>query len=192
MKKNVLRLLFSLILLASTSSCHTHEEVTLYFIGDSIIARWDIEESLPSFVTYNFGVSGAGISYIESLHGTQRGHKVVVMIGTNDLSGFTGETWAETYASRYVEAIFGMEAEHVYLFSILPRSFGDVSKYDIAIPEVNTRIKALVADNRTITYINVYDAFLSGNHIDYALYSDGLHLSQEGYEVLTNALRRAL
>lgn len=186
-----LRICLITLLAAAVPACDTDDE-ELYFIGDSMIARWDLDQTLTSFVTRNLGVSGAGIKYVESLRGTQAGHDVVMMIGTNDLGAYTGQEWADNYARRYVDAIKGLDAAHVYLYSILPREFGDVAKYNMAIPETNARIKALVASDKTITYIDVYDVFLSGGHIDYELYSDGLHLSPEGYEILANALRRVL
>lgn len=37
----------------------------LDFIGDSIIARWDIDEYFPTWQVSNYGVSGAGIDYTE-------------------------------------------------------------------------------------------------------------------------------
>ena len=38
---------------------------TFYFLGDSIIGKWDIQVYFPVYTVYNDGLPGAGIDYIE-------------------------------------------------------------------------------------------------------------------------------
>ena len=172
-------------------SCNDDPGAPLYFIGDSIVARWDVEEYFPSFTTYNLGVSGAGIDYIESLSGTQKGHNAVIMIGTNNYWLYNSEASLKNYAVRYLDAIENLRAEHVYLYSVLPRDAeSDPEDINDIIIRFNDYIQQLIAGNSNITYINVYHDFTYRNStsIDPELYSDRLHLSSLGYEKLAAAL----
>lgn len=164
----------------------------LNFIGDSIIARWDVAESFPSRQVFNYGRSDEGIEYLESLAGKFDGREVVVLIGTNDNYLMTSEDRRE-YAERYVAALRALGASRIYLYSVLPRDFGqdrnDVNK-DIA--EFNAEVQSLTADDRSVIYMNVYDRFLCDGEPAPQLYNDGLHLSPYGYEILTKALEKLL
>lgn len=188
-----LKYLFVCLIIALTMiSCDRDEDRAIYFVGDSIIARWDLSESFPSRRVVNDGRSGAGIDYIESLSGKYVARTVVVMIGTNDSYFMTSET-REEYALRYVRAIDALGASHVYLFSVLPRDFkGDLHDINSDIEAFNSIVKGLVASIRSITYIDAYDCFMHNGKIDSQLYSDGLHMSQYGYEVLTSLILEAL
>ena len=107
-------------------SCSTEEDRHLVFIGDSIIARWDLEESFPSYVVENKGISGSGIETIANYANKYNGKDIVVMVGTNDLYDFDDSTMIE-YAKSYLAQIIETNAKTIYLYSILPRSF-DVKK----------------------------------------------------------------
>lgn len=184
-----------LIIAAVLQSCDDNSISQLYMIGDSIIARWDADESLNMAVTHNLGVSGSGIAYVEQLAGTQKEHDVVMICGTNDLGAvYLGETTAAEYAIRYINAIENLDAHKVYLFSILPRDFNNQPDYNGTIRAMNEAIQERITNNNSsnIVYLDVFDRFMDGDHIDYELYSDGLHLSPQGYEILSSELRKHL
>lgn len=187
------RLIYTVILMAMCLFTACNDELdkrtTLTFIGDSIIARWDLQQNFSSYATTNLGKSGAGIDYIESLHGTMHGRNIVVMIGTNNWSMMAPETRDE-YADRYLNAILALNAERIYLYSVLPRNFGtesaDTNDY---IQAFNSIIKSKIVDYKQIVYLDVYDEFIDVNgNIKPELYNDGLHLSFVGYEILSNKL----
>ncbi|MDO4319711.1 MAG: GDSL-type esterase/lipase family protein [Bacteroidales bacterium] len=179
----------ALVALLATGACDDNDISELTFVGDSIIARWDLDEYFTGYVTVNLGKSGAGIDYVESLKGRAAGRDAVVMIGTNDMAGIRGsQSEIELYVSRYVDAVTGLGARHTYLYSILPRDFkGEVSLLP-TISEVNRLVKEAVAGRADVTYLDVYPLFVDGDGLDYALYSDRLHLSAAGYEVLAKSL----
>lgn len=180
-------------LLSGFSACDS--DVTIYnFIGDSIVARWDLQASFPVLVTRNAGLSGSGVAYIESKRGCFDGGVVTVLSGTNDYISVTTALAAEEYAVRYVDAIEGLGASHTYVFSILPRaSLGDGEHTLPTISMINTAIRHEISarDNPSIVYIDVYDDFLDNNgHFNLNLSYDGLHLNPEGYEILTSRLNK--
>lgn len=164
----------------------------LDFVGDSIIARWDLAEYFPSRNVHNYGLSGAGIDYIESLAGQFDGAEVVIMIGTNNNDNFVGAK-IDDYIALYMDAILNLGAAHVYLYSVLPRDFAnDREAVNADIEAFNARIQSIVAEMPGITYMNVYADFLKGGKINPQLYNDRLHLSPYGYEILTQALLKQL
>lgn len=175
------------------SSCSDDvKDARLDFVGDSIVARWDLAEYFPSRLVYNYGKSGAGIEYLESLAGRFAGRNVVVMIGTNNNYLFV-EPDREDYARRYVDAITALDAKRVYLYSVLPRDFtSDRDDVNDDIAEFNAVVKHIVESMPAIVYMDVYEDFLHDGKIDFQLYSDKLHLSPYGYEILTKTLLQEL
>lgn len=188
--RDILVAFAALILLSSCSD--DVKDARLDFVGDSIVARWDLAEYFPSRLVYNYGKSGAGIEYIESLAGRFAGRNVVVMIGTNNNYLFV-ESEREDYARRYVDAINALDAKRVYLYSVLPRDFtSDRDDVNDDIAEFNAVVKRMVESMPAIVYMDVYDDFLHDGKIDFQLYSDKLHLSPYGYEILTKTLLHKL
>lgn len=182
---------FAVLFLLSSCSDDV-KDARLDFVGDSIVARWDLAEYFPSRLVYNYGKSGAGIEYLESLAGRFAGRNVVVMIGTNNNYLFV-EPDRDDYARRYVDAITALDAKRVYLYSVLPRDFtSDRDDVNDDIAEFNAVVKHIVESMPAIVYMDVYDDFLHDGNIDFQLYSDKLHLSPYGYEILTKTLLQEL
>lgn len=166
--------------------------LSLDFIGDSIIARWDIDEYFPTWQVYNYGVSGAGIDYIEGNTGRFVGKQVVVVVGTNNINDM-GPDRIEKFAERYMSAIKSLGASRVYLYSLHPRNFNsDRSNVNKDVADFNDCIRARVSEVPSIVYIDIYDEFLYEGEPNPRLYYDRLHLNPYGYEILVSALKKAL
>lgn len=164
----------------------------LDFIGDSIIARWDIDEYFPTWQVYNYGVPGAGIDYIEGNAGRFVGKQVVVVIGTNDIN-YMAPDRIEKYTERYMSAIKGLGASRVYLYSLHPRNFSsDRSDVNTDVVVFNNLIRARVSEVPSIVYLDVYTDFLYESEPNPRLYYDRLHLNPYGYEILVSALKKTL
>ncbi|MCQ2960136.1 MAG: GDSL-type esterase/lipase family protein [Bacteroidales bacterium] len=180
---------FSIVFLLSLSACSKNADKTLYFIGDSIIARWDVARFFPSFAVSNKGISGEGISYVESLTHLFENQIVVVEIGTNNIKGITD---VDAYSEKYVQAIRDLDAKTVYLFSILPRSYySDKDDINERIELLNQKIKEKIINDNHIIYVDVYDKFYEqGMNPEYSY--DGLHLNEHGYMILSEELKKML
>lgn len=185
-----LNFLISFLVVSVLYSCNDSLDSEIYFVGDSLIARWDLKSSFPSHIVINDGLSGARIDYIESHAGLYSGNDVVVMIGTNDLYRLKDYDTLSRYADEYIQALTNLDATHIYLFSILPRNFaGENHQYLNTIIHLNTLINDRAKNYPSITYIDVYDKFLlDPSHINPQYFSDGLHLTPQGYEILHNSL----
>lgn len=168
------------------------EDSTIDFVGDSIVARWDINADFPSYYVYNYGVGGSGINLIESYRSKFQGNDVVVLTGTNDNPLFTNSRRKE-YAQRYVSSILGLTEKQVYLFSVLPRNFkGDRNEINNDIKEFNNLVYELVKDIDRVTYLDVFEDFMKDGDINYKYFSDSLHPNIFGYEILSQKLLKSL
>lgn len=169
------------------------ERTTLTFIGDSFVARWDLQNSFSSLATTNMGRSGAHIDYIEQHAGQMTGKNVVVIIGTNE-SFLMAENMRDGYVDKYLSAILGLDAKKVYLYDVFPRAFaGDRGTINSDIRAFNAVIAEKVKSYPQITYLQVYD-LLAGDHdgINPEYYMDGLHINPQGYEILADKLFKYL
>lgn len=191
--KNKLQFLYILIILL-VSSCEDNieQDYTYNFIGDSIIARWPIDETLPSQLVYNYGKSGAGVEYLKDYYHYFDGKDVVVLIGTNDNYQFI-EDYVDEYVTNYLSIISKLTDNNIYLYSVLPREFkNDSPRINHYISNFNDKIKNKVSIYPNIVYIDVYEDFIDNGHINYQYYSDGLHLNIYGYEILSSYLLKSI
>lgn len=191
MKKLLLLVLF----MSFFTSCIKEFDSELYFVGSSTIARWDVQMYFPNYVTYNHGRSGAKIDYIESIAGKYAGKTVVLYIGTNDINNQM-RGYVDEYADRYVEAINGLEAECVYLFSVFPNcnteNKDQIDQNDLVV-EVNDSIRNKVGVHcPQVVYLDVYDDLSYDGKLSMQYSYDGLHLNSEGYELISAVLMNEL
>lgn len=186
---------FALLTLLCSTACDSGtEDNMLCFVGDSIVARWDVGAFFPSRHTVNLGISGIGVERITAQAPQVKGREVVIIIGTNDL-GRIKEDGEDAYARRYVEILRSLGATRLYVFSILPRAFkGDAADINTKIERVNTAIlRQLEAQSMPYaTYIDAYSDFMRQDHYRNNYSYDGLHPAPHGYEVLTQRLIQAL
>lgn len=172
------------------SCINEQKDYNIMFIGDSLIARWDVESSFPSVLSENLGRSGSGIAYIEELNDKFNGCDIVVLFGTNDL-GMAKRIGIEAYAERYVNAIINLKGRNIYLYSILPRSFkGDQIGLNDLIDSLNQNIKKRIIIYKNVKYINVNSQFRTQHGMNEELSYDGLHLNNYGYEILSRELKK--
>lgn len=193
MKSNIN--IICLLLVGLISSCEKKQTINeLYFIGDSHIARWDVANSFPEYITYNMGVSGSKLDYIEQYAGYFKGKLVIVIIGTNDFTAANNKF--NDYIIRYCNALTGLEANHIYVYSIFPNNnIENTWNIDnkVLLERVNKALKNYIQYNcKNIEYIDVYEDLLFNGLLNPEYYSDGLHLNNNGYELITHKLKKNL
>lgn len=172
------------------------------FLGDSITEYYDLDKYFPDMPVVNSGIAGDTTDDILSdMKGRVYDYnpsKVFILIGTNDM---LEDKTNEEIVNNIKEIVNGIkenrsEAE-IYIESIYPvnrsmdrRLYMVGSRQNKDIIEINKMIKEY-CDEEGLTYINTYDELLDedGNlKKDYS--EDGLHLSSEGYEVVTESLEK--
>lgn len=190
-----------LVLMPVLFSCRHDDDVSLHFIGDSIIERWDLSRYFPAFITTNHGLSNSGISYIEEHSGKFGGHRVVLLTGINDLSRLpvTHDPEVERqqiadYHCRYVAAVSALSADRIYIFSVLligEEHSSQAEALNQRIHHFNTLLRQS-AHNHGWTYLDVESMLADGSVLNPAYSLDGLHPNDACYEVLTNQVIRLL
>lgn len=191
MRNTILNIIMMLFAVTAVSCDGPQGDTTYSFIGDSIVARWDLGTYFPSFIARNDGLSGSGVEYLESRSGTLAGNTVIVLSGTNDLGVLARADIADEYAERFLKAVKALGGERSLVISILPRNTYDWA--DEHITAVNAAVKKAIAGYPDFVYIDAYPAFLyDGTKINPQYSYDGLHLSPEGYEQLTHIVIKEL
>lgn len=197
--RRVLRAILGTVMaLTGLLLCGCSDDATLYrFIGDSIVKRWDLQNSFPTLVTENCGLSGSGLEYLKSFAGRCAGQQVVVVCGTNDCGLPDTEELARQYAGEYVDALVALNADRVYVYSIIPRRFDNDPETHLNdnIRVINRAIAAEIASRagEPIVYLDIYDLFLDKDGLmNMNLTYDGLHPNSEGYEIFTRVLNKKI
>lgn len=190
MRGNMFKELLCLVLLMC--SCVNDDEFSaFYFLGDSIIGKWDIQAYFPVYTVYNDGLPGAGIDYIERCKGMYTDKDVVIMIGTNDMRMDLDE---KTYARRYVKAVNSLHARQIYVYAIMPRN-NETDSPDInyKIEKVNQAIQEqFKIEKQEVHYLDIYNIMLKDGKMNMQYCYDGIHLNDYGYEILRNKLQQSL
>jgi lysophospholipase L1-like esterase len=153
------------------------------FLGDSLTAGCEWSEFFPGVL--NRGIGGdtsAGVLKRLGSITKLRPSAVFLLIGSNDRLNL-GIPPEQTIAN--VRAIVAQirskspETNAIYLESNLP---GVETSKNIHVRQVNQGLK-LLADGKTIFYLDLYPSFLDGNTLNPRFSSDGNHLNGEGYLV---------
>ena len=191
--RKLLKFLLLLLIIMVVNACgKADNETAVVFIGDSLIARWDVERSFPANKISNVGLVGSGVEWIEENRGLFSDLYVVVLTGTNDLKKLDNRN-LKSYADRYVEAMLGLNAKRLIVVSIIPRN-NESGAHDInqLISELNQMIADGLKEERAVFYCDVYADFLKNGTLNTTLSYDGIHLNEYGYEILTKKIKSLL
>jgi lysophospholipase L1-like esterase len=160
------------------------------FIGDSLIEFFNWHRRFQNDQVYNFGSAGETAEGLFArlpsiIRRVQAPDLVMIMTGTNNIA-------MEDYGflSTYEKIITLLQENYaratIVMTSLLPIELfflGD------AVPRVNSKLQD-IASNRNIVYLDLYPLFLGKDSRPIGAYyeTDGVHLSEEGYEVWARTL----
>ncbi len=165
--------------------------VDVVFLGDSLTDGYNVKEFYPEYTVLNRGISGDTSVWLEerldvSLYAVQP--KVAVMlIGANNM-----DTMLENYESILKSFKENAPRTKIVLLSLTSMS-GEWGKKNQLAAYNNVQIK-MYAEIYGYEYIDLYSALLNletGEIYD-EYTTDGGHLTQKGYEVLTAAIKPAI
>ena len=170
------------------TSCNKDEDV-LYFTGSSLVEKWDVRKYFPTYMTYNVGLSGSGVAYLESQRDMFRGENVVIISGGNDVLSIDD---LDAYVNRYVTAIHNLQAKRIYLFAIFPRLAFETKKKK-KVRALNEKIKVSVDEMmHNVFYIDMFNRFIINGKLNENLFYDGTHLNSWGYDLVSEELKKIL
>jgi lysophospholipase L1-like esterase len=161
-------------------------------VGDSL-SMWFPREKLPTGKLWlNQGISGdtsSGVLKRLGAFSATRPDVIYVMAGINDLrKGASDDTILRNYR-RIVRRLRDSHPKaQIIVQSILPTRLAKLSNSRIR--HINTQLTQ-IAKQEGANYLNIYSWFtdMEGN-MRPELTTDGLHLSQEGYDVWRSALQQ--
>lgn len=185
----------------------TIEKKKIVFLGDSITEMYDLQKYFHNKDYVNSGISGHTtsniLSHIKDRAVDYNPKQIFLLIGVNDqmtrdLENTEAIENIENIIIRLQDLIPDTE---LYIESILPVNHGDDEKinHDIVDERKNKNINVMndeikkLCEKYNVTYINLHDKFTDedGNlKLEYT--KEGLHLSNKGYEVMTQELKKYL
>jgi lysophospholipase L1-like esterase len=168
----------------------------IVFLGDSIFQWWDAEhfKIFSKYEPVNFGVAGytskdvLDFLVLTKMHGLQP-EIIVILIGTNnsDHNYTTSQTLEEIKDIIDVALELSLRSK-ILLVGILPRGDSNVDRKRVFNTTVNNLLKA-EKFSKEVYYIDIGDIFLKGEErISKQIMYDGLHLTSEGYGLLSEAI----
>jgi lysophospholipase L1-like esterase len=170
-------------------------KMRLLFIGDSLIEFFDWQARFPGHEVHNLGLAGETVEGLQArlgtiLAGTAPPDAVFIMTGINNLAmddrGFLG-------AYRQILARLRQQypSARIYINSLLPALLPFISNYDVR--AVNGQLRALAADSQA-GYLDIHPLFLDEGGAPRAelLLDDGVHLSDRGYAVWSEAIAKTI
>lgn len=158
------------------------------FTGDSIIEWFNVYTYFPNLKIKNYGIAGDTIQGVYSRINkalNQKPASLLVMVGHNDLCMQYSSEEAILRYEKICNEINKYEIENVFLSGLLPIDF--ITKDTVI--DFNSRLK-LLANKNNFTYIEVRENFINKSGKAEKELSDGLHLTQKGYDKLAEVFRR--
>ena len=159
----------------------------IVFLGDSITARFKVNEYFPHKKVLNRGIfsdtTRGVLQRVEANCNNLDIAKCFILIGYNDLKYRTDEEILQNYE----KILKTLKADELYVMSLLPVS----SKYHafaIKIPQLNQRIKE-IAFKHGCTYLDIFSKFVgSDGYMRKGFSTDGVHPNKDGYRELRKVL----
>ena len=172
------------------------------FLGDSITDFYDLDKYYPDMPTVNSGVSGNTTEDIlkdmKKRAYQYNPSKVFLLIGTNDLdTKHSKEDIVNNVEKIISELKENRPKAELYIESIYPvnpdvRRSKSGNRNNDDIKQINKELKKYCKENK-INYINLYDLLKDENdNLKEEYTKDGLHLSDEGYKVVTEEIKKKL
>lgn len=174
------------------------------FLGDSLTHRYDLEKYYPNLPVVNSGVEGDSASNIlddiKKRVYDYNPSKVILLIGTNDLDLSYDLSPQDVFNNikKIVEGIKeNREYSKIYIESLYPinkdlDSEALRNKGNERIIELNKLIKDF-CNNTDCTYIDIYSKLVDKDgNLQESLTKDGLHVLDNGYEIITEEIKKVV
>lgn len=181
---------------------NTHaKENEIIFLGDSLTEFYQIEEFFHGLPVYNRGIASdttdGVLDRLEDNVISIKPAKVFLQIGTNDYREKKKNDQIFANIKKIITRLIeGIPNVKVYVISLYPVNskakvyspFFTSPRKNKKIIELNQMLNNYCKENN-ITFINVFDSLTDKDgNLDKKYTVEGLHISYEGYEVITNIL----
>ena len=169
------------------------KEISL--IGHSILDYWNIEEVNDQAVN-NLAIAGITTKqYIDLILGQgliqSLGDKVILMFGTNDIV-YAGWTKEQIFSDiqQVIEKLKAINNNiQLYFLEITPVALR-IDRNNAVIRELNAFLKENLKSARWIALDSIFSDHYGKLNLDYT--NDGLHLNEQGYQLLEEIMKSEL
>ena len=167
----------------------------LLFIGDSLIEFYDWERRFPGHEVFNYGISGETVEGLLSrlssvLEKVVTADFVFIMTGINNMAmGY--RDFPGTYRRIITQIKAKTPSSKIFVHSLLPVLFPFISNDEVR--GINGELRKM-AEEENVFYSDIHSVFLdpSGSPVASYLLDDGVHLSDEGYQVWSSEIEKLL
>lgn len=177
------------------------------FLGDSITFRYELQKYYPNYPVINSGINGnRTVDILENLDNRVYKYnpdKIIILIGVNDLAHNQPTEYVFSNIKKITKDIKNkFPKSTIYIQSIYPvnstwkeyASEDSPSLDDIIsrIKEVNKKIE-VYCKNNNFEYIDAYSSLIDNDGVLKNSYTvDGIHLSDEGYRIVTYIIKKSI
>jgi lysophospholipase L1-like esterase len=175
--------------LAKFKAGRAADQGAVAFLGDSITAKWNLEQAFPEYKIANRGISGdttrGMLCRFEDNVLALHPKAIVVLGGINDMFGAgTPETISHNVRSM-LELARKAGDQPIFVCEVLPCK-GRPSAMVVA---TNSALAEVVGDFQNVHLVKTYAPLLKPNGTqDEALFMDGTHPNEAGYAVFKKTL----
>lgn len=169
----------------------------ILFVGSSSIRFWDTAEWLPRRTVVNRGFGGSHISdvnyYVEETVLRYEPEVVVFYAGDNDIGADKPPARVLGDFREFVSAVHGEQPDVEVLFVSIKPSLARWSVWP-EMAEANAMIRELTRQDDRLHFVDVAGPMLGsdGEPIPDLFIQDGLHMTDQGYEIWTDVIGGAL
>ena len=169
----------------------------IVFVGSSSVRGWDLAKCFPNLKAINRGFGGSqladSVRFADRIVTPCKPRIVVLYAGDNDIaSGRTPERVLADFKA-FVKKVRRVQPKaRIVFISIKP----SIARWPLAgkMQQANKFIEQFVKTDKRLAYVDIWPAMLGadGKPRKELFQPDGLHLSAEGYQVWTEAVRPRL
>ena len=167
-------------------------DADVIFLGDSIVYKSAFEQEFPDLDICNLGVCSDTIRAMNYRVGTLetlRPEKVFLMVGINSLRQFSLDECIEDY-KVLVDNIQSRWDFDLYIMSVTPVARDGLGPENASPETIIAFNKAIaeIAEEKGATYVDLYSELEEDGYLKPEYSDDGLHLTDEAYDVWTDMI----
>jgi lysophospholipase L1-like esterase len=185
---------------------HKRNDNGIVFYGDSLTQLCDLNQYYHYDNIYNCGICGITsdilLNFIDEGVIKYKPSKVVIMVGVNDLGNtlMSSPRQIALNIKEMCEIIHNnLPSCQIYVCGCIPcieeyHGYKYIHKgirSNDTIYMITKEINKLIQYNY-VTFIDTYSLFINDKEVRKELYTDGLHINDEGYKILSNEINKYL
>ncbi len=173
------------------------EKGGIVFAGSSTIRQWDLAKSFPEWKAINCAFGGSEIRdvthFVERIILKHEPKTIVFYAGDNDINANRKPEQVHADFRAFAEAVHKQLPKTRIHFICVKPSLARWKQFETQ-SNANALVKEFCSKDERLNYINIVPGMLGkdGEPIPEMFVKDGLHLTPKGYEVLSEAVQKAL